>query len=177
MTTRRILLLDCTTRKEPCEGRLLKEFFEICRLYKPCKAASLYYKIKSKKEFLSKLNTGKRYNIIHISAHGPPDCQEIGIGNGSTWLASPADIEHSNHKVTLVFVNACLANRRVMADSFKGAKYFLAPKTEVQWVDAAMFSLAFYKRYIVDGVSMRSAFKYARRMTQTSNDYPNYWER
>ena len=145
-------------------------------MYKPSKATSLYYRINSKKEFLSKLNTGKRYNVIHISAHGPSDCQEIGIGNGSTWRASPEEIECTNHKATLVLVNACLANRRAMADAFKGAKYFLAPKTDVEWVDAAMFSLTFYKRYIVDGISMRNAFKYAGTRTQTSDDYPNYWE-
>jgi hypothetical protein len=175
MTKRSILILDCTPSNEPSEGRLLKEFFQICRLRKPGKAMSLYYKIKSKRDFLSKLDAGKRYDIIHISAHGPSD-NEVGLGNGSTWLAKPEEIEKTNHSAKLLFANACLANRQVIAEAFKGAKYFLAPKTEVLWIDAALFSLMFYKRYIVDGVSMRNAFDYARKRTQTSKDYPNYWK-
>jgi hypothetical protein len=175
MTKFRILILDCTPKKDPSEGRLIKEFLQMCQLYKPAKASSLYYKVKSKKEFLSKLSTGKRYNIIHISAHGPPK-GKVGIGNGSTWLAEPKEIEETNHKTTLVFVSACLANNQPIADAFKGAKYFLAPKTEVDWLDAALFSIVFYKRYIVDGVKMRNAFEYARTRTQTCDDYPNYWK-
>ena len=175
MPRKNILILDCTPKDEPSEGRLLKEFFQICKLYKPAKASSLCYKINSKRSFLQKLNTGKRYNIIHISAHGELKKGKIGIGNGRTWLATPEEIEKTNHKATLVFVNACLANRKVIADAFK-SKYFLAPVTEVEWIKAALFSLMFYKRYIVDGVSMRSAFEYARRNTQTCSDYPNYWE-
>jgi len=175
MTEFKILILDCTPKDEPSEGRLVKEFFQMCKLHKPTRASSLYYKINWKKEFLSKLSTGKRYNIIHISAHGPPK-GKVGIGNGRTWLAEPKEIEKTNHKATLVFVNACLANKQSIADAFKGTKYFLAPKTEVDWIDAALFSILFYKRYIVDGVRMRNAFEYARQRTETCNDYPNYWE-
>lgn len=171
----RILILDCTPESEPSEGRLVKEFLQMCKLHKPTKASSLYYKVRSKKEFLNKLSRGKRYDIIHISAHGAPR-GKVGIGNGRTWLAEPKDIEETNHKATLVFVNACLANKKPIADAFKGAKYLLAPKTEVDWVDAALFSILFYKRYIVDGISMRSAFEYARKRTQTCDDYPNYWK-
>lgn len=94
----------------------------------------------------------------------------------STWLAKPEEIEVTDHKATLVFANACLANKKAMAEAFKGAQYFLAPNTEVQWIDAALFSLMFYKRYVVDGTEMRSAFEYARKRTQTSKDYPDYWE-
>jgi len=147
----------------------------MCRLYKPAKGSSLYYKINSKKAFLSKLNAGKRYDIIHISAHGPPK-NEVGIGNGSTWLAKPEEIEVTNHRATLVFANACMANKKRMAEAFGGARYFLAPTTEVEWINAALFSLVFYKRYVVDGNEMQSAFEYARKRTQTSKDYPDYWE-
>lgn len=153
---------------------MLKEFFNICRLYKPAKASSLFYKVNSKRDFLKKLNTGKRYDIIHISAHGAPK-GKTGIGNGTTWWATPEEIKETNHNATLIFVNACLANKLAIAEAFR-SRYFLAPVTEVEWVNAALFSLMFYKRYIVDGVSMRRAFEYARNKTQTSSDYPNYWE-
>jgi len=51
-----------------------------------------------------------------------------------------------------------------------------APQTEIDWIDAATFSMLFYKRYIVDGIKMQNAFEYARERTQTQKDYPNYWE-
>jgi len=174
MVKRNILILDCTPANEPSEGRLLKEFFRICKLYEPAKASFLCYKINSKRSFLQKLNTGKQYNVIHISAHGGLK-GKVGIGNGRTWLATPEEIKETNHKATLVFVNACLANKRVIAEAFQ-SRYFLAPVTEVDWIKAALFSLMFYKRYIVNGVSLRSAFEYARNRTQTRSDYPNYWE-
>jgi len=174
ITKRSILILDCTPKNDPSEGRLLKEFFQICKLYKPVKGSALCYKINSKKDFLNKLDTGKKYNIIHISAHGAPN-NEIGIGNGTTWWAKPKEIQDTNHRAKLVFANACLANNQAIAESFKGADYFLAPNTKVDWMSAAIFSLMFYKRYIVDGKSMRSAFEYARKRTQTTKDYPEYW--
>ncbi|MEM2129200.1 MAG: hypothetical protein QXZ70_01235 [Candidatus Bathyarchaeia archaeon] len=68
-----------------------------------------------------------------------------------------------------------MANKLKIAEAFK-SEYFLAPITEVEWINAALFSLVFYKRYVVDGVGMQSAFEYARTKTQTCSDYPKYWE-
>jgi hypothetical protein len=71
MAERRILILDCTLKKEPSEGRLLKEFFQMCKLHKPVKGSSLYYKIDSKRDFLNKLNTGKKYDVsLERRIHG-----------------------------------------------------------------------------------------------------------
>jgi hypothetical protein len=139
------------------------------------KAAALYYKIRSKKEFLRKLDTGKRCDIIHSSAHGGKE-GNVGLGNGSTWLATPEEIEQTNHRARLVFASACLANRKTLADAFKGAKFFVAPQTEVPWINAAIFSIIFYKRYVADGVSLRSSFEHARNRTQTCKDYPDFLE-
>ena len=175
MTRRNILILDCTPLNEPREGQLLKRFFQICRLYKPARATSLYYPIRSKTDLLKKLNTGKSYEIIHISAHGSKSGSRTpSIGNGSTWSVGPKDIEPTNHTANLVFVNACSANSRKMADAFR-CEVFLAPSTEVRWDDAALFSLVFYKRKIVDGTSVRAAFNFARKHTKTGMDYLDYW--
>lgn len=176
MPKRRILILDCTPKDEPSEGRLVKSFFEICKLYKPAKASSVFYKIRSKNEFLRKLDTGKPYDVIHISAHGEQRKEgEIGIGNGRTWWATPEEIETTNHKADLVFVNACLADRRAIAEAFN-YKYFLAPMREVPWIKASLFALMFYNRYIVDGKPIDNALEYARRRTQTCRYYLRYWK-
>jgi len=169
---RRILVLDCTPLDQPREGKLLKGFFHICELHKPAQAKSLYYQVKSKGEFLRKLGTQKKYDIIHISAHG----SSTGIGNGSTWECSTDEIsEAHNARTKLVHVSACESYYRAMATAFN-SRFFLAPKKKVEWIDAAMFSMMFYKRYIVDSMSMRRSFEYARKRTQTSSVYPDYYE-
>ena len=161
-----ILVLDCATQDDPSEGRLLREFFDICKLYKPARGQALCYPVRSKREFLSKLNRPKRYDIIHISAHGSSDGRgDAAIGNGSTWWASSDEIAQTKHHAKLIFVNACVSSKKKVADAFH-SKYFLAPKSNVRWDDAAMFSLMFYKRYLVDGISMNSAFRFAKKHTK-----------
>lgn len=131
--------------------------------------------VKNKNKLLQKLTTKTKYDIIHISAHGSTD----GIGNGSTWTAKTEEIAEKRtpyYKAKLVHVSACLSNYREIAEAFN-SNYFVAPKTEVDWIDAAMFSSLFYKRYIVDGISLPKSFEYARMRTQTCVDYPVFWEK
>jgi hypothetical protein len=61
-----------------------------------------------------------------------------------------------------------------MAEAFN-SQFYLAPRKDVDWIDAAMFSIMLYKRYIVDGVSMRRSFDYAKTRTQTASIYPDFW--
>ncbi len=175
MTKRSILVLDCTLKGEPSEGKLLKQFFSICRLFKPARAKAVCYSVKSKSELLRKLDTGKRYDIIHISAHGLKEGpRDATIGNGSTWEVSAEEIDGLHHAAKLVFLDACVSDTKKMAEAFN-SDYFIAPSTEVRWDDAAMFSLMFYKRYVVDGVSIKNAFQFARSHTKTGKDYRSYW--
>lgn len=173
MIRRNNLILDCTTNKEPKEGKLIQSLFYIFALKKPSKSSCLYYKVKSKQEFLSKLSTGTRYDIIHISAHGSDE----GIGNGSTWEAKTDEITDCKTvtlKANLIHVSACVSNRKALAEAFN-SNYFIAPDTKVDWINAALFSFLFYKRYVLDGKPIYSAFEYARKRTQTCIDYPIYW--
>lgn len=173
MRSQRILILDCTANKEPREGRIIESLLKICSLYKPAVSTSLRYKIKSKKDFLDKLSTKTRYNIIYISAQGSSE----GIGNGSTWevkIEEIAKVKPPLLKANLVHVSAFVSNYKVMEKAFN-SKYFIAPTTDLDWMDAAIFSSLFYKHYIVDGVSLHSAFEYARKEMQTGIEYPIYW--
>ncbi|MDG6222933.1 MAG: hypothetical protein IAX21_00880 [Candidatus Bathyarchaeota archaeon] len=96
------------------------------------------------------------------------------MGNRSTWWARPEEIEKTNQ----CRINLCkcmFSKQESFAEAFQGAEYFLAPNAEIDWIKAAIFSVMFYKRYIVDGVSLSNGFEYARKRTQTCTDYPNYW--
>lgn len=174
MKKRRILVLDCTVNGEPREGKMLQSFFKICEWHAP-KSTPLYYPVKTKARLLSKLKTKTKYDVIHISAHGSP----TGIGNGSNWEANIEEIAQVKtpfRKANLVHVSACGCNYEAMAEAFN-SDYFLAPKTDVQWINAAVFSVILYKRYMVDGISLDNAFEYARTKTQTRTDYPKLWKR
>ena len=152
---------------------MLKRFLDICRLYKPAQATPLRYKIKSKSDFLNKLSTSKKYNIIHISAHGSPD----GISNSRTptWTARTDEIEEAHQsRTTLVHLSACQTCNKKMAEAFN-SKYFLAPLKPVEWIDAAAFSVLFYKRYIVNGISLHRSLEFARKATRTSSIY-DFWK-
>lgn len=170
MRRRKVLILDCTPRSEPREGRILREFFRICKLYRGARAEALYFPVRSKGEFLRKLNSSKKYDIIHISAHG----DSHGVGNGATWSATASEISDRRIRARLVFLNACLANRRAMARAFNST-VFIAPTTVVEWKDAVLFAITFYKRHVIDGVSTKSAVSFARTHTKTTKDYPHYW--
>jgi len=176
-TKRHILILDLLPRGEPSEGALLKKFFDVCRLYKPARAQSLAFKVRGKTEFLRKLNTGTKYDIIHIAAHGEEDRDGVFIGNGRTWAVTPEEIAETDHRATVIFANACVGSRVRMAEAFHGAKYYIAPSTYVDWMDSTVFALLFYKRYIVDGVSFQRSFEYAGRSTKTGSDFPFYWKK
>lgn len=168
---RHVLILDCTPRNEPSEGDLLREFFNICKLYEPAKGSALHYKVKGKTDFLRKLNTDKKYDVIHISAHGGKNV----IGSKSRWSVGPAEIRSTKHHANLVLVSACVANRKKMAEAFH-SRYYLAPSSNIDWANTAMFALMFYKRYIIDGIGAHRAFLYAREHTKTTSDFPWYWE-
>ena len=172
-----ILILDLLPKSEPSEGALLKKFFDLCRLYKPARAQSLFFKVRGKNDFLDKLDSGTRYDIIHIAAHGDKDRKGVFIGNGRSWSVTPEEIAGTDHRATLIFANACVGSRARLAEAFHGARYYIAPRGFVDAMNATVFALLFYKRYIVDGVSFQSSFEYAGRRTGTGSDFPFYWEK
>ena len=86
-----------------------------------------------------------------------------------------AQLEKVN--LELVSISACLTSYMDMAQAFteRGAKRYLAPKTKVPWVDAALFFTLFYKRYLYDRKSFEASFNYARENTKTGQHFKEYW--
>lgn len=62
-----------------------------------------------------------------------------------------------------------------MVDAFNPWKCFIAPSSYVRWDNAALFSIYFYKKLIIDGASPKSAFWFARKHSSTSGDYQYVW--
>ena len=179
----KILLLNCTGGSEPSEMNFLAEFFWMMKKRYPKSIEFSSVDIKSKRDFINQLKLTWP-NIVHISAHGWSDKFKSGrrgkntsiyIGNECVTSADIAKLPKITRK--LVSVSACLASYRDMADAFLkiGAKYYLAPKTEIGWVEAALFFVMFYKRYLYDRKSLAASFKYARENTKLGSHFREYW--
>lgn len=175
-----VLLLECTTIQEDMfEGRMLKEYFKILESLIPVKGRARYVKIRSRKHFLNVVARAKE-KYIHISAHG-----KYNKRTNVTRLVLPygdldsGDIEGelaSKLRNKVLFVNACEVAHHDMANAFLrcGCSYFIGPLRGVKWVDAAVFSILFYKALLVDKRDVLKSRNYAERLRNIKGRY-NVW--
>jgi len=139
--------------------------------------------VKNKRDLINQLGLTWP-NIIHVSAHGMSYKFPSGRRGKNTSIfvgdeCLTAEDVSALPKVPrrLVSASACFASYRDMANSFmdKGARHYLAPKTKVDWVAAALFFVMFYKRYLYDRKSFADSFNFARENTKLSKDFQEYW--
>ncbi|MHA1706434.1 MAG: CHAT domain-containing protein [Promethearchaeota archaeon] len=172
--------MNCTERDEPNEASLLSEYFKMMNLRyrKSIKFSSI--DVNDKKQFLDLLGD-EWANVIHISAHGYSRKFKSGrrtliyVKDESVTSKEIAELPNITRK--LVSVSACLTSYKDMANAFIniGAKHYIAPKSEIDWVDAVVFFIIFYKRYLYDQISFHRSFNYARKHSSLSKDFPEYW--
>ena len=179
----RILLMDCTRRTEPSEATFLSEFFKMMNRRYPKSIEFSPIEINDKMQFLEQLRS-KWANIIHISAHGYSSKSKSGRRGKRTSIYIKDERVTSEEisklpKVPrkLISVSACLTSYQDMANAFLkiGAKHYIAPKTNLEWIDAALFYIMFYKRYLYDRKSLDASFKYARKNTKLGKHFQEYW--
>jgi len=151
-----ILVLECTTTKEKMfEGRMLKEFFKILESRIPVSGKARYVKIRNRNHFISVVRRSKE-KFIHISAHG-----EYNKKKREARLILPygyltgSDIEENigdRLKGKIVLANACELGYAAMANAFLRCKCkaYVAPYRRVEWVDAGIFAILFYKAVLLD---------------------------
>ncbi len=175
----KVRLLNCVPKEEPNETILLSEFFKMMQLTYPKKIQFRETHIFTKKQFLDALTDGW-CNLLHVSAHGKRNngVSEIHIGNKKDTVTA-TDIHNLDVDLAIrsVFVSACSTSYKDIATAFDsiGVEHYAAPRTDVEWIDASLFSLMFYKRYIYDNISYGRAFEYTQKRTQTTKDFPYYW--
>jgi CHAT domain-containing protein len=177
-----VLLINLTNKKEPNEVEFLSEFFHMIQMRYPNRVDFKPIQVRSKKEFKSLLSD-QWADIIHIAAHGYSKKHSGRRGKETSIYLSRTSINSDEInklpeiKTKLVFVSACLNSYEDMANAFlnRGVEKFIAPKTIVDWVNAALFSVMFYKKYVWDGRSFKTAFMYAKRATKLGKDFPEYW--
>jgi hypothetical protein len=181
----KILLLNCTSGSEPNEVRLLSEFFRMMNERYPKSIDYISVDVKNKFDLVNQLSLTWP-NIIHISAHGishkfPSGRRgkktSIFVGDESLTSDDISELPQISRK--LVTVSACYASYKDLADSFinNGVDHYLAPKTKVDWVDAGLFFVMFYKKFLYDRKTFGESFEYAREHTKLSKDFREYWYR
>jgi hypothetical protein len=179
----RILLINCTEGSEPNEAKFLSEFLRMMMLRYPKSIQFSCVDVRNKTDLINQLGLTWP-NIVHISAHGlshkfPSGRRgkktSIFIENECLTSKDVSKLSKINRK--LVSVSACYASYKDIADSFttKGAEHYLAPKTNVDWVKAALFFVMFYKMYLYDRKSFDLSFNYAVENTKLGKDFREYW--
>jgi len=183
MSRIRLLLLNCTKKSEPNEVEFLSQFIEMMRQRYHKSIEYEAVNVNTKREFKKQIQRTWP-NIIHIAAHGDSKLypsgnrgKETSIEIGNRSISSKEIAKLRENPVKLVFISACLNSYKDMADAFldRGAEKFIAPKTDVEWVHAALFSATFYRRYVYDRTSFEASFSFAQEHTRLRKDFPEYW--
>jgi len=156
-----LLILDCTSqrREGKSEGVLLSELIDIlnAKTHGP-HVRKDFVEAHNRDSFHSNLKNSD-HGVIHISAHG----EYSEKGGPRIYLASGASIrldelggigltKNTSKIQRLVFLSACEAGQDQLAAAFLslGCRYFIAPKDEVYWYDAATFLTIFYRLLLVE---------------------------
>ena len=131
---------------------------------------------KNKEDFLKWLE--HKTDFLHISSHGrvENDRTTLHITQGGKVTAD--NIEKLNIKAKVVFINACQASRKDLANAFFKAgnpkkRYFIAPRVDVPFDEAFLISLLFYKRaFLEKRPSLFNSLKYVCNLKDVKT---NYW--
>jgi len=115
---------------------------------------TVYHEPKTKYEFLELLEEDCRY--LHISAHGEKDKEDKGvIYVRSHGTVTAEDIISLDIRAEVIFANACEAYNKDLLNAFLVAgrpkkRVYIAPKNEVDFGEAYLIALLFWKRLILD---------------------------
>jgi hypothetical protein len=156
-------------------------------------ARSLHIKLhvaEDKEDFLRWLE--KQTDFLHISCHGESrnGVTELYVMRAGT--VSLQEIEGRNIQAKVVFINACQASRKKLAEAFlvtagkRRHMYLVAPFNDVYFDEAFLASLFFYKREFiersshlnqtVERKSLNQTVEYINNLLGTTTTY-RIWEK
>ena len=135
----------------------------------------------SKEHFIKSLE--RTTDFLHISSHGDRDKNNktyLYITNGGCIY--PDEIRELKIKAKVIFLNACLASKRDMANAFLEAnnssfRFFIAPRKEVKFNEAFIVSLLFYRNAFLKPInieSKRAVFNALKRVNKLGDVKTHY---
>ncbi len=160
MAATKILMIECMTADDEDESaflvRLLNMLDSSSRKITTIRASS-------RRSLLTKLKgeAGKRWDYVHISAHGE-DHAYICVGDD---LLSPEEFPEDCFKGAVMTVSACGLGRTGFTGKMAeqtGVKVVIAPQNDVEMSHAAMFYCLFYYLVVVAEMSTRGAYDRTR---------------
>jgi hypothetical protein len=117
-------------------------------------------------------------DFLHISSHGRVEKGRTTLYITQGGKVTADDIEKLDVKARVVFVNACQASHRDLADAFFKAgnpkkRYFIATRVDVPFDEAFLIALLFYKRaFLEKRPRLFDALKYVYNLKDVKT---NYW--
>jgi hypothetical protein len=140
---KRLLIIECIPRSEKFNETLVLSNF--LRMTEP--EAIHDHTIRSKSQMLNYLG-GKRdlqkFDFVHISAHGGEDNESINLPQGSI---RPEELPEGCFSRQTVTMSACGMSRTNFVSEFMqttGASHVIAPRHDVEFIDAAIWFINFY---------------------------------
>jgi hypothetical protein len=120
----------------------------------------------------------RKTDFLHISSHGRVEKGRTTLYITQGGKVTADDIENLQVKAKVVFVNACQASRKDLADAFFKAgkpkqRYFIAPRVDVPFDEAFLIALLFYKRaFLEKRPRLFNSLKYVYNLKDVKT---NYW--
>jgi hypothetical protein len=130
----------------------------------------------NKEDFLKWLE--RKTDFLHISSHGRVEKGRTTLYIMQGGKVTAEDIKNFRIKAKVIFVNACQASRKDLANAFFKAgnpkkRYFIAPRVDVPFDEAFLISLLFYKRaFLEKRPSLFNSLKYVYNLKDVKT---NYW--
>ena len=163
-----MLILDCTSEPQEnmSEGLLIKE---LVRILEP-EISPRVVKVRGVSAFKRELRDSSE-RLVHISAHGRyyyKKTTRLDFPSGK-WITADEIrkiLERRKERPMLMVFSACSVGNEDMVKCLKkgGVKYFIAPKEDVYWFDAAMFLTIFYRLILVETRTPWMAYRNSERI-------------
>jgi hypothetical protein len=171
-----ILIIELLLSEKWNEGLALKNFLEMSDFdnvkvcYKSCKKPNQFM------DFLKK--TSIKYDIIHISAHGNIEDEEIDDPHiqlsHPAWKIYGYDFDEGIFKDKLVCLSVCLVGNKSFVEPFiflTDAKYVIGTSKEVDPKDTRKWFEEFYDQLINDEKSIVTAFNSTNKRVRMISPY------
>lgn len=154
---KKLYIIECIPRSEKFNESLVLSNF--LRMTEP--DAIHAYSIKTKSQLLKFLGSKRdlqKFDFVHISAHGGDDNESIKLPQG---IIRPEELPEGCFSRQTVTLSACGMSRTDFVSEFMqttGASHVIAPKHDVEFIDAAVWFINFYYLALHQDYTPKGAF-------------------
>jgi hypothetical protein len=169
---KRVHILEMHLSKDHAsEGEFLAEYFRVLGVQ--AELIPIRSRVRLKEE-LTRPGAG----YIHISAHGGVTDQGTSFWISDwSWLSAGELVDFRRSlQGRVVVATACQTGKADMGRRLLalGCKYYIAPRRDTYWADAAVFSALLYRHHFDRGLTMDRAYKLSKEQAHAKGDWQLY---